>query len=69
MADGMPAPIDRAALDDFTVLGLTTNLPLLRAIVAHPAYLAGDTHTAFLAEHQLDAGFYDLLDSLRATTT
>jgi 3-methylcrotonyl-CoA carboxylase alpha subunit len=41
----------RRALDDFAVLGLTTNLPLLRAIAAHPAYAAGDTHTGFLAEH------------------
>ncbi len=42
------------ALDDFAVLGLTTNLPLLRALAAHPAYAAGDTHTGFLAEHPLD---------------
>jgi 3-methylcrotonyl-CoA carboxylase alpha subunit len=46
----------RRALDDFAVLGLTTNLPLLRALAAHPAFLAGDTHTGFLAEHRLDAG-------------
>jgi len=45
----------RRALDDFAVLGLTTNLPLLRAIAAHPAYAAGDTHTGFLLDHQLDA--------------
>jgi 3-methylcrotonyl-CoA carboxylase alpha subunit len=45
----------RRALDDFAVLGLTTNLPLLRAIAAHPAYAAGDTHTGFLNEHPLDA--------------
>jgi 3-methylcrotonyl-CoA carboxylase alpha subunit len=44
----------RRALDDFAVLGLTTNLPLLRAVAAHPAYAAGDTHTGFLAEHPLD---------------
>ncbi|HMQ33579.1 MAG TPA: acetyl-CoA carboxylase biotin carboxylase subunit [Chloroflexaceae bacterium] len=44
------------ALDDFAVLGLTTNLPLLRALAAHPAYAAGDTHTGFLAEHPLDLG-------------
>jgi 3-methylcrotonyl-CoA carboxylase alpha subunit len=45
----------RRALDDFAALGLTTNLPLLRAIAAHPAFLAGETHTGFLAEHRLDA--------------
>ena len=44
----------RRALDDFAVLGLTTNLPLLQAIAAHPAYLAGETYTGFLAEHKLD---------------
>jgi 3-methylcrotonyl-CoA carboxylase alpha subunit len=44
----------RRALDECAVLGLTTNLPLLRAIAAHPAYAAGDTHTGFLAEHPLD---------------
>ena len=50
------AAIDRLrrALDDFAVLGLTTNLPLLRAIAAHPAYGAGATHTGFLSDHPLD---------------
>ncbi len=50
------AAIDRLrrALDDFAVLGLTTNLPLLRAIAAHPAYGAGETHTGFLGDHPLD---------------
>jgi 3-methylcrotonyl-CoA carboxylase alpha subunit len=36
------------ALDDYTVLGVTTNLPLLRAIVTHPDFAAGATHTDFL---------------------
>ncbi len=40
-----------AALDDYAVLGVTTNLPLLRAIAAHPAFAAGDTTTDFLREH------------------
>ncbi len=44
----------RRALDDFAVLGVTTNLPLLRALAAHPAFAAGDTHTGFLAEHPLE---------------
>ena len=43
------------ALDDYAVLGLTTNLPLLRALAAHPAFVAGDTHTGFLSEHPLDS--------------
>lgn len=44
----------RRALDDFAVLGLTTNLPLLRALAAHPVYASGDTHTGFLSEHPLE---------------
>ncbi|GIW71496.1 MAG: hypothetical protein KatS3mg102_1038 [Planctomycetota bacterium] len=39
-----------AALDRFVVLGLQTNLPLLRAVLAHPAFTAGETHTRFLEE-------------------
>jgi 3-methylcrotonyl-CoA carboxylase alpha subunit len=39
----------RGALDDYAVLGVTTNLPLLRAIAAHPDFAAGATHTDFLA--------------------
>jgi 3-methylcrotonyl-CoA carboxylase alpha subunit len=38
----------RRALGDYAVLGVTTNLPLLRAIAAHPAFAAGATHTDFL---------------------
>jgi 3-methylcrotonyl-CoA carboxylase alpha subunit len=39
------------ALTRSVALGLTTNLSRLRAIVAHPAFLAGDLHTGFLEEH------------------
>ena len=46
----------RRALDEVALLGLTTNLPLLRAVVAHPAYAAGDTHTGFLSDHSLIEG-------------
>jgi 3-methylcrotonyl-CoA carboxylase alpha subunit len=38
----------RRALDDYAVLGVTTNLPLLRAIAGHPDFAAGATHTDFL---------------------
>jgi glutaconyl-CoA/methylmalonyl-CoA decarboxylase subunit gamma len=34
-----------------TVEGVTTNLPFLRWLVAHPVVRAGDTTTAFLTEH------------------
>ncbi|HZO33689.1 MAG TPA: biotin carboxylase N-terminal domain-containing protein, partial [Gaiellaceae bacterium] len=40
-----------AALDEVEVGGVTTNLPLLRWLVAHPALRAGETTTAFLVEH------------------
>jgi len=45
--------IDRLAraLDGFVVEGVQTNLALLGAIARHPAFRAGDTTTAFLAEH------------------
>ena len=45
----------RRALDDYALLGLPTSLPLLRAIVEHPDYVAGATHTAFLDETGLAA--------------
>ncbi|HKH31106.1 MAG TPA: biotin carboxylase N-terminal domain-containing protein [Gaiellaceae bacterium] len=41
----------RAALAETDVGGLTTNLPFLRWLVAHPAVLAGETTTAFLEDH------------------
>ena len=44
----------RRALEDYSVLGVTTNLPLLRRIAAEPAFAAGETATGFLEEHGLD---------------
>jgi 3-methylcrotonyl-CoA carboxylase alpha subunit len=41
----------RAALAETAVLGPVTNLARLRAVVAHPAFVAGDLHTHFLEEH------------------
>jgi len=41
----------RDALVETEVAGLTTNLPFLRWLVAHPAVRAGRTTTAFLAEY------------------
>ena len=40
-----------AALAETVVEGVTTNLPLLRWLVAHPEVRAGRTTTAFLTEH------------------
>jgi 3-methylcrotonyl-CoA carboxylase alpha subunit len=39
------------ALARTAVLGLTTNLALLQAIVAHPVFRAGELHTGFLDAH------------------
>jgi acetyl-CoA/propionyl-CoA carboxylase biotin carboxyl carrier protein len=40
-----------AALEQTRVAGVTTNLPFLRWLVAHPALRAGETTTAFLEDH------------------
>jgi acetyl/propionyl-CoA carboxylase alpha subunit len=40
-----------AALAEAQVVGVTTNLPFLRWLVAHPLVRAGQTTTAFLTEH------------------
>ncbi len=40
-----------AALAETEVTGVTTNLPFLRWLVAHPALRSGDVTTAFLTEH------------------
>ena len=51
--DSREQALDRlgAALADTEVGGVTTNLPFLRWLVAHPAVRAGETTTAFLVEH------------------
>jgi acetyl/propionyl-CoA carboxylase alpha subunit len=41
----------RAALNETEVEGVTTNLPFLRWLVAHPLVRAGETTTAFLTEY------------------
>src|SRR6185312_7421078 len=45
--------VDRtlAALDEFHVAGLATNLPQLRAILREPQFRSGDARTSLLAEH------------------
>ncbi|MCC6764298.1 MAG: ATP-grasp domain-containing protein [Deltaproteobacteria bacterium] len=40
-----------AALRETVILGVVTNRDYLAAVVAHPAFAAGATHTGFLAEH------------------
>jgi acetyl-CoA carboxylase biotin carboxylase subunit len=43
-----------AALREYVVLGITTNLPFLLEVIRHPAFLSGATHTHFLDEHLPD---------------
>jgi acetyl-CoA carboxylase biotin carboxylase subunit len=47
------AAIDRAvmALKDYAILGVTTNVEYLIAILQNPAFIQGDLHTGFLEEH------------------
>ncbi|NWG20560.1 MAG: acetyl-CoA carboxylase biotin carboxylase subunit [Chloroflexi bacterium] len=54
-ATGRPAAVAalRAALDVYDVAGVITNLPLLRAIAAHPAFAGGATTTDFLVAHDI----------------
>jgi len=42
------------ALTRTAILGVTTNLALLRAIVAHPEFVAGALHTGFIDDHLAD---------------
>ncbi|MCE2539897.1 MAG: acetyl/propionyl-CoA carboxylase subunit alpha [Acidobacteria bacterium] len=41
-----------AALGEFAVLGLQTNIRLLRRVLAHEAFVTSDVHTGFLADHE-----------------
>lgn len=47
------AAIDRmhAALDRTVILGTTTNIPFLRALLAHPTFAAGEVDTRFVDTH------------------
>jgi acetyl-CoA carboxylase biotin carboxylase subunit len=39
------------ALREYDVVGVTTNIEFLAAVVEHPAYARGETHTGFVGEH------------------
>jgi 3-methylcrotonyl-CoA carboxylase alpha subunit len=42
------------ALGETEILGVKTNLAFLERVVAHPAFLAGDTDTGFIDRHKSD---------------
>ena len=44
----------QSALAETAILGVTTNLAFLERVVKHPAFLAGDTDTAFIERHRAD---------------
>ncbi len=52
-AESRTAAIDRAiaALRDFPVLGIRTNIPFMVRVLDHPAFRSGDVHTAFIDQH------------------
>jgi acetyl-CoA carboxylase biotin carboxylase subunit len=39
------------ALREYVIIGIGTTIPFLRDVIEHPAYAAGDTNTAFIAEY------------------
>ena len=43
-----------AALRDYAVVGVTTNIPFLIDVLRHPEFAAGATHTHFIDEHLRD---------------
>ena len=44
----------QSALAQTPILGVKTNLAFLERVVRHPAFLAGDTDTAFIERHRAD---------------
>ncbi len=67
-AEDRTAAVERLrwALDHFAVLGVATNLPLLRAIAADEAFVAGETTTAFLDTRDMSAATRPAAVSARA---
>jgi len=43
-----------AALAEYEVAGVTTNVPFLRRVVAHAAFASGKIDTGFIARHRVD---------------
>ena len=41
----------REALNGFVIRGVSSNIPFLSALVAHPQFVSGDFNTGFIAEH------------------
>ena len=54
----------QTALGETDVLGVKTNLEFLQQLAQHPAFLAGDTDTGFIARHRASLLARPLLDDL-----
>lgn len=54
------------ALDRTVLHGVVTNRGFLRALVEHPAFVAGHTHTHFLTEHGVESPAVDGTHALHA---
>ena len=52
-AESRAAAIDRAAaaLRNYPVLGIRTNIPFMIRVLEHPAFRAGELHTGFIDQH------------------
>jgi acetyl-CoA carboxylase carboxyltransferase component/biotin carboxylase len=53
----------RRALDEFTVAGVATNLPLLRGLLRHPDVAASRVHTRFVEQHAAELAAADPVES------
>ncbi|MDX1524202.1 MAG: acetyl-CoA carboxylase biotin carboxylase subunit [Anaerolineae bacterium] len=53
LGDDRPAAIQKMALalKQYLILGVTTNIPFLQAVMAHPAFGRGETTTHFIDQH------------------
>lgn len=49
-------------LDDVLFAGVKTNRSYLQRVLAHPAYIKGDTFTSFVVTHEQDLKAHDLTD-------
>ncbi len=59
----------RDAVDATRIEGVATNLDLLAAVLDEPAFVAGDLHTGFLAEHRVVEGLGDVPPEAIAAAT
>jgi pyruvate carboxylase len=57
--DSFPAAVTRArrGLAEFTVAGVSTNIPFVAGLLAHPAFTSSTVTTSFIADHPELAGY------------